>query len=181
MAKLRERYANALLALSEENGTLAEDLQQAILIRDTLKKVDLQSFLLHPQVPDATKEQFFRNTFAGSLSGRLLGFLSLMVRKNREVLILPVLAEYIDLANRRLGIIEAKVVSAVTLTEKQREAIRTVLRKTGMQVEPEPADSGCSAASILIAGRIFDRTVRSICNPPRDRLKREVTDLIPPK
>ncbi|HHU82606.1 MAG TPA: ATP synthase F1 subunit delta [Firmicutes bacterium] len=175
MAKLRERYANALLALSEENGTLAEDLQQAILIRDTLKKVDLQSFLLHPQVPDATKEQFFRNTFAGSLSGRLLGFLSLMVRKNREVLILPVLAEYIDLANRRLGIIEAKVVSAVTLTEKQREAIRTVLtKKTGMQVELKAeVDPGVLGGFyILIAGRIFDRTVRSDLHLLRDRLKR---------
>lgn len=175
MAKLEDRYANALLELSEENGTLKEDLHQAVLVRDTLKNVDVHGFLLHPQIPDAAKEEFFRNVFAGKLSGHLLGFLYLMVRKNRESLILPVLAEYIDRVNRRLGKIEAKVVSAVELTEEQRESIRAVLaKKTGMQVElkAEVDPDVLGGFYILINGRIFDRTVRSDLLMMGERLKR---------
>ncbi len=175
MAKLEDRYANALLELSEENITLEEDLHQAILVRDTLKSEDVHGFLVHPHIPDAAKEEFFRNVFAGKLSERLLGFLHLMVRKNRESLILPALTEYIDRANRRLGKIEAKVVSAVALTEQQRESIHTVLsKKTGMQVElkAEVDPDVLGGFYILINGRIFDRTVRSDLHMMRDRLKR---------
>lgn len=175
MAKLKDRYTNALLELSEENGTLEEDLQQAILVRDTLKSVDVHGFLLHPHIPDAAKQQFFHNTFSEKLSKHLMGFLNLMVRKNRESLIVPALTEYIDRANRCLGKIEAKVVSAKALTEKQLESIRTILsKKTGMQVElkakVDPDVIG--GFYILVDGRIFDRTVRSDLNMMRDRLKR---------
>jgi F-type H+-transporting ATPase subunit delta len=136
MAKLEDRYANALFELSVESDSLEEDLKQAILVRETFKSVDVQGFLVNPDVPDAAKQQLFHNAFSGKISQRLMGFLFLMVRKKREMLIVPVLTEYIERVNRRLGRIEAKVVSAKALTEKQIEAIRTVLsQKIERQVE----------------------------------------------
>lgn len=175
MAKLKDRYANALLELSEEKGTLERDLEEAILVRDTLRNTDVQAFLEHPHVPDTEKHQLFQNAFLKNVSNHLLGFLYLMVRKNREQLIIPALTEYIDRINRRLGKIEAKVVSAKALTDKQIESIRIILsKKLGMQVEIEAQvdPDVIGGFYVLVEGRIFDRTVRSDLNIMKQRLKR---------
>lgn len=175
MAKLKDRYANALLELSVQSGTLEEDLEQAILVRDTLINADVQSFLVHPHVSDAAKQQLFHNAFSEKLVKHLMGFLYLMVRKNRESLIVPALTEYIDRINRRLGRIEAKVVSAKALTEKQIESIRAILaEKIDLQVAVKNTvdPDVIGGFYILVDGRIFDRTVRSDLNMMRDRLKR---------
>lgn len=175
MAKLKERYANALFELAVENGTLETDLEQAILVRDTINNTDLERFLAHPHIPNAVKQQLFQNTFSGKISDQLMGFLDLMVRKNREALIVPALTEYIDRIRRYFGRSEAKVVSAKALSAKQIEAIRAILaRKIKGQVELEayvdPALIG--GFYILVDGRIFDCTVRSDLHMMREHLKR---------
>lgn len=175
MAKLVDRYASALLEISEENGTLEKDLVQAVMVRDALNNPDTQSFLLHPHIPDSAKHQLFHTAFTDDLAKHLMGFLYLLVRKNRESLIVPALDEYIERTNRRLGRIEAKVVSAKPLTEKQIEAIRTVLaKKINLQftikatVDPDVI----GRFYVLADGRIFDGTVRSNLNMMREHLKR---------
>jgi F-type H+-transporting ATPase subunit delta len=175
MAKLEERYANALLELSEGEGTLEKDMEQAISVRDKLKNSDVQAFLLHPYVPDSAKHQLFNDAFSVKLAKHLMGFLYLMVKKDRESLIVPALSEYIERANRRLGRTEAKVVSAKALTEKQIESIRTLLsKKTNMQVEVnakvDPDVIG--GLYVILDGHIFDRTVRTDLNNMKERLKR---------
>ncbi len=174
MAALKDRHANALLEISVESGTLEEDLEQAVLARDMLDNDDVQAFLSHPHIPDSAKEEFFHTTFSGQLSQHLMGFLHLMVRKNRERLIVPVLTEFVERANRRLGRIEAKVVSAKPLNEKQIESIRAVLsKKIGMEIKlralVDPDVIG--GFYILVGGRVFDRTVRSALNDMRQRLR----------
>lgn len=175
MANLKERYANALLELSEEGGALEKDLEQVVLVRDALEEADVQAFLLHPHIPDSAKHQLFQETFSGKLAKHLMGFLYLMVRKNRESLIVPALTEYINCTNRRLGKIEAKVVSAKALTDKQIESIRTALsKKTGKQIKVKATVDPDVIAGfyIIVDGRIFDGTVRSKLNIMRESLKR---------
>ncbi|NLJ57359.1 MAG: ATP synthase F1 subunit delta [Tissierellia bacterium] len=175
MAKLKDRYANALLELSEESGSLEEDLEHAFLIRDALKGPEVQGFLLHPHIPDSDKYKLFHKAFSENIRGHLMGFLHLMVQKNRESLIVPILTEYIDRLNKRLGKIEAKVVSAKALTKKQIELIRTVLsKKMNMEVKVKTTvdPDVLGGFYILVDGRIFDRTVRSELNKMKESLKR---------
>lgn len=175
MAKLKDRYAHALFELSLERDTLQTDLAEAILVREALINNDLQRFLVHPDVPDRAKQQFFRNTFSRQISDRLMGFLDLMVRKNRESLIVPALTEYIDRVNRHLGRTKARVVSARALSEKQIEAIRTILaQKSGGRVEVEATvdPEVIGGFYLLIDGWLFDRTVRSDLHRMREHLKR---------
>ena len=174
MAALKDRHANALLELSQENGTLEEDLELAVFVRDMLDDDEVQAFLLHPHIPDSAKEEFFNNAFSERLSQHLMGFLHYMVRKNQERLIVPVLTEFIQRANRCLGRIEAKAASAKPLNERQIEAIRAILaRKIGMEVKIRAAvdPDVIGGFYILVGGRIFDRTVRSALNDMRQRLR----------
>jgi len=175
MAKLNERYANALLELSDENGNLEEDLNQAILVRDLFKVEDRQAFLTHPNIANSAKYELFETAFSGKISKHLMGFLFLMVQKNRESLIVPALTEFINRANRRLGKTEARVVSAKPLNQNQIESIRTLLAKqTNMDVEikHENDPDVIGGFYILIDGKIFDGTVRTKLNVMKDRLKR---------
>ena len=175
MVGLRGRYANALLELSEEKGTLEKDLEQVILIRDTLDTSETQAFLIHPHIPDSAKHQLFDTAFPDTIHKHLKGFLYLMVRKNRETLIVPALTDFIEAANKRLGKIEAKVVSAKTLTDTQLENIRNILsRKIGMQVKIKATidPDVIGGFYILVDGLIYDGTVRSKLNIMRERLKR---------
>lgn len=177
MAKLKERYADALLDISEANGTLEKDLEQAVLVRDTLKSADAQAFLVHSNAPDSAKRKLIYKAFSGKLAWHLMGFLYFVVGNGHESLIVPVLTEYINRINRRLGRIEAKVVTAKALTEKQIEAIRFILsKKIHMQVEVnvtvDPDVIG--GFYVLIDGRIFDGTVRSELNNMKEHLKRGI-------
>lgn len=175
MAKLKDRYANALLELSEEKGTLENDLEQAVFVRDALEESSVQSFLLYPHVPDTAKHQLFQNAFSDRLAKHLMGFLYLMVRKNREFLIVSSLNEFIYRANKRLGKVEAKVVSAKALTEKQIKTIQTLLsKKNNMQVEVKATvdPDVIGGFYVLVNGYVFDRTVRTDLNNMKERLKR---------
>lgn len=180
MAKLKESYANALLELSEEKGTLEKDLAQAVWVIETINKQDVQFFLEHPHVSDSAKHEFFNNVFSDKLSKNLMGFLYLMVRNNRESLIIPVLSEFADRVNKRLGKVTAKVVSAKPLTEKQIESVRTLLsmklsKEVEIKADVDPDVIG--GFYILVDGRIFDRTVRTDLNNMTERLKRGVMNV----
>ncbi len=175
MAEIKDRYVNALIELSEENDTLEKDLEQAILIRNALNDDDVKAFLVHPHVPDSAKHRLFQNNFSTKITQEFMGFLYLMVRKNRESLIIPVLEEYIVRINKRSGRIEAKIVSAKALTNDQIESIRIVLtRQTGMQIMVHTAvdPDVISGFYILMDGRIFDGTLRSELNMMKEHLKR---------
>ncbi|NLL89022.1 MAG: ATP synthase F1 subunit delta [Firmicutes bacterium] len=90
---------------------------------------------------------------------------------------MPVLTEYIGRLNRRLGKIEARVVSAKPLTDQQVDRIRNVLaKKTSLQVEiyasVDPELIG--GFYVLIDGNIFDGTVRTELEKMKESLKRGI-------
>lgn len=175
MAKLKDRYANALLEISEARDSLETDIEQSALICTTLESAEIQAFLTHPHISTSEKQQFFQNAFSDKLADHLMGFLYLMIRKSREALIVPALREYMTRANRRLGKIEAKVVSAKPLKENQIESIRLLLSKqTNLEVDLKAVSDPdvIGGFYILLDGYIFDGTVRSQLNNMREQLKR---------
>ena len=175
MASLKDRYASALIKLSQETASLENDLDQAIIVRDALSEDYVQPFLLHPHIPDSTKYELFNKAFSQNISNHFMGFLHLVVRKNREAFIVPALEEYIVRAKKLLGKMEAEVVSAKILTKEQIESIRLLLSKqTNMDIEItckiDPDVIG--GYYILINGHIFDGTVRNRLNNMKEHLKR---------
>lgn len=176
MAKLRERYAQALIDLAMENNNIKKTLQEAVLVNDALKKDEVQHFLLHPHVSDSEKHQLFDTSFSEHIDSFLLNFLHLMIDKNREGLIVLTLTELITRIKRQLNQTEAVVVSAKELTEEQVESIRELLtKKTQMdivfQMKVDPDVIG--GFYILIDGLVFDRTVRTQLIKMKEKLKRE--------
>ena len=59
MAKLKDRYANALIELSVENKSLEKDLELVVQVRDRLKEPDVQALINHPHVSKEDKFKIF--------------------------------------------------------------------------------------------------------------------------
>lgn len=174
MAGLKRNYALKLLERSEEDDILEMDLEQASMLRDALGDSKIQVFITDPKVPIFDKHQLFTDFFSGKISDHLMKFLNHMLQKNQESLIIPVLTEYIDWGNRRLGRVEAKVTSAKELTEKQIESIRSILSKqfdmdVEVKVSVDPELIG--GFYVLADGHIFDGTVKSDLNNMKRMLK----------
>jgi F-type H+-transporting ATPase subunit delta len=164
MADLKNRYAAALFEMSLESGRLDGHMAQAALVLDTLKNDRLESFLVHPHIPNATKHELLQTLFADKISDDLMGFLFLAVKKSREAIIAPALSAYIDMGNRHGQKTVAQVVSAQALGRDQLSALAAVLsKKLGKQVEirPEVDPALIGGLYIHVDGHLIDRTVRT--------------------
>jgi F-type H+-transporting ATPase subunit delta len=93
-----------------------------------------------------------------------MGFLHLAVSKNREKIIIPVLNDFIDMANNHIRKTTATVVSAVPLREEQVSALANLLsRKLNKQVDIvqriDPSVIG--GIYINVDGYYIDKTIKS--------------------
>lgn len=175
MAKLENRYANALLELALEDGTLEQELEQAIRMREIFDDAEVLTFFEHPHVPDADKQALIDSTFGDRMADHLRGLMYLTIRKSREKVIVPILDIFITQGNRHLGRIDAHVVSAAPLNEDELASIRRILEKRSdmaitLHTTVDPDVLG--GFYILMDGFVFDATIRSELNKIRERLKR---------
>lgn len=175
MASLKKRYADALLELSKEDGSLEKDLEEIVFVRNILEDADVQDYLVHPHVLDSDKKHLFQKAFSDKVSNNLMGFFCIMVDNKREYLIVPVLKQYIEEANKILGKIEARVVSANELTDKQIDEIAIKLSKlTDMEISIKTTVDPDLIAGfyVLLDGHIYDGSLRNKLNNMKESLKR---------
>lgn len=176
MAKLRQRYAKELFSLSKDANRLEEDLQEANLMKEILDDKDIQLFLINPHIPKEDKHDLLHNALREIVNSDLLKFISRIIDNNRETLILPVLNEFIKIANQETGRIHGQIVSAIEIDPIQLERIQAILsEKTQMKVTLNPVvdPEVIGGFYIHIDGFIFDRTIRTELNNLTRQLKRE--------
>ena len=163
MAKLVSKtYGEALFELALEDGTLATITEEVDLVRDALaENPDLLRLLGHPKIDKQEKISVIENIFKGRVSDSLVGFLVLIVQKDRYN-DLDGIFEYFQATVREyknIGV--ASVTSAVQLTEEQKKQVEDKLLQTTKYSQFEIA---YSVDKSLIGGmviRIGDRVVDS--------------------
>ena len=163
MAQLSTRYGRALYELALESGDLDVCLAQALTVRDVLADPKCRRILEHPHISAAEKRTFLQEAFDRGLHAHLTNFMGLLITKNRGEILMSALTVFIDLGNQAKGRTEARVVSAVHLSERQILAIQALLvRKLGKEValfaEVDPALIG--GFSIHVDGNLVDGSVR---------------------
>ena len=164
MAQLSNRYAAAIFQLSMERSKIDEYLDQALLIRDVLSDDDCQSIITNPRISAAEKRSFFDEVFSNHVSIDLMGFLHLTLVKNRETQIIPILSDFIDMANAHNRKTTATVVSAVELGPRQIGSLAALLsRKLSKQVDivQKVDTSVIGGLYINVDGYFIDRTIKT--------------------
>ena len=176
MAKLISKtYGEALYELAiEENkvDSFAEEVQtlQAVLEENS----ELDSLMNHPKIIKEDKLQVMKNIFAGRIDSQLLGFLSLIVTKDRYHEVLRILQYFLDRVKELKGIGVAHVTTAEALKEEQKRQVVAKLLETTkyQQMEMHYAVDTALIGGMVI--RIGDRVVDSSIRTKLEELQRKL-------
>jgi F-type H+-transporting ATPase subunit delta len=177
MADLGIRYANALFGISQESGLHKEYLEQAQLLFDNLKSEEALLILTHPRISTDEKFDFIYKAFNGQIHQDFMGFIRLVISKNREAFLLPALDKLINMIKRYQNQTTARVVSAVPLTDTQAEQLTGILsrklaKKVDLTVIVDPEQ--IAGISVHVDGYFVDRTVKTMLRDMKDEISKKI-------
>jgi F-type H+-transporting ATPase subunit delta len=128
-------YSKAMLDLAEQQGeadSLLEELEG--LVEYLGRNPELEQFLASPLVEDEDRGKVLEKAFRGKTSDLLLDSLQVVNRKGRLSLLRAIVEGYLAEHRKLRGMVEARVRTAVPLSEALRTRVReSVARHTGRQ------------------------------------------------
>ena len=167
MAKLvGATYGEALFELAVEEGREEELMNEVILLRELLSEnPDFGKLMNHPKVLKEDKLEVLEAVFKGRVSEELVGFLHLIVSKDRYGEIDSLLDYFIDEVKQVKGIGVAYVATALDLSEaKKKEVEQKLLSTTSftrMEMHYQVDESLIGGMVIRIGDRVVDSSIRS--------------------
>jgi F-type H+-transporting ATPase subunit delta len=156
-------YSRALLELAEKQSVADVVLAELGEIAGLVERDErFAGFIASPLVDPDDRERFLEKVFRGRAADVLVDALQVMNRKGRLALLPTLAAVYHEDHEALRGRVEARVVSAVKLTEAASERLRrTLARSTGLTVDlVESVDPGLLGGLVVRVGdRKYDGSV----------------------
>ncbi len=176
MAKLISKtYGDALFELAVEENKIDVLLEEIEQLQNVLRQnEDFGRLMNHPKIIKEEKIQVAKNVFEGRISKELLGFLTIIISKDRYKEIDEILAYFIAEVKKCKGIGIATVTTAIPLKEDQCKKIEQKLLNT---TEYKSMEMHYETDTALIGGmviRIGDRVVDSSISTKLTELQREL-------
>ena len=167
MAKLvSTTYGEALFELAAENNKEEEFLGEITALKGLLKEnPEFGSLMNHPKILKEEKLKVLEDVFSGRISRELLGFLHLVVAKDRYGEIDGILDFFIGKVKQHQGIGIANVATAVSLNEDQKKEIENKLLATTpldrMEMHYQVEEDLIGGMVIRIGDRVVDSSVKT--------------------
>lgn len=167
MAKLISKtYGDALFELAVEKDkvdVLLEEIEQ--LKRVLSENEDFGRLMNHPKIIKEEKIQVAKDVFSGRISDELLGFLTIIITKDRYKDIDAILDYFIAEVKRYKGIGIATVTTAVPLKEEQCKKIEQKLldttQFTKMEMHYQLDESLIGGMVVRIGDRVVDSSIKT--------------------
>ncbi|MCR4990007.1 MAG: F0F1 ATP synthase subunit delta [Lachnospiraceae bacterium] len=179
MAKLvSNTYGEALFELAVEEGKEDLFLEEIGVIRGALNEnPDLSKLMNHPRILKEEKLEVIKNIFKGRICDELLGFLNIIVTKDRYSEIDGILDYFISEIKALKGIGVASVKTATELSDSLKKAIEEkLLQTTGYKsMEMDYTVDPDLIGGIVI--RIKDRVVDSSVQTKLNKLQHELLNV----
>jgi F-type H+-transporting ATPase subunit delta len=122
------RYAKALMSISEEKGTFDAVVKDVSFVRNTIEQSkELRIFLKSPIITDSKKLDVLKEVFQSHIGEELNNFLIFLVEKGRENILQDICNRFIALSNKKLNQVDVDVISAIELSETQKQNIKSRL------------------------------------------------------
>ncbi len=143
--KVARRYTLALFELTEELKLTAKVVKDFTdLVNSIDRSKELRLLLKTPIINSSKKGIVLDVLFKGKVQDLTLKFITLLTKKERENILYDIAKDFLDLVNEKHGIIEAKIRTAVEITEKDKKhLIEKLSVYTGKEVH---ADFGVDKA-----------------------------------
>ena len=175
--KLAKNYAEALFSLSEELGTTADVLRDIEICRDVLLlNPSYKNLTDTPAISVPEKLSLISAAF-GSLNESVVNLLKILCEKH-EVHSFPEIAkEYVALYQESRGICPAEIISAVALTDVQKEKIKLKLEKaTGktIVIRSTVDKNLLGGIKLRFMGKQLDGTLKARLTAIEDGLKNTI-------
>ncbi|GHU41924.1 F0F1 ATP synthase subunit delta [Clostridia bacterium] len=179
MAKLVSKtYGDALFELAVESSRMDELLAEVEAVSAILAaNGEFLKLMNHPKIVKEEKQRILDEVFAGQISKGLMGFMRVLVLKDRYDQVESVFSYFVAQVKEYKSIGTAVVSSAFPLTEIQKWKIEDKLLKTTKYVS---FDISYQTDESLIGGmiiRIGDRVVDSSVSGKLARLRRELSKI----
>ena len=178
MAKLISKtYGDALFELAIEKDKVDVLLQEIEQLQEVLSENDEFGRLMnHPKIIKEEKIQVARDVFEGRISEELLGFLTIIITKDRYKDIDAILDYFVAEVKRYKGIGVATVTTAVPLKEEQCKKIEQKLLDTTeykkMEIHYQLDESLIGGMVVRIGDRVVDSSIKTKLNElQKDLLK----------
>ncbi len=158
-------YAAALYSLARENHSEKETLEELRLIESVFEGApEYAAFLAAPAIPKSERLGSLGQAFEGSLSEFTMSFLSLLCEQGCAGLLSECAEEFEKMYNESAGLARAEVVSAVPLSDDQKQRLRTKLetlsgRKLNIRWRTDPQLLG--GVTVDIEGLRIDGSLRT--------------------
>ncbi len=176
--RISYRYANSLMQLAEEKKIFKKVTDDAELIFNTLNSSkELRSVLKSPVIKSNNKKSLLQKIFEKKISDETASFVSFVVEKNREDILFDIFKEFIALADKKNGIVKAKVVSASDLNDQLRQRMTDDLsKKTNKKVSANyNVDANLIGGFIVrIEDTVYDASVKHQLNLLRKKFSEEI-------
>ncbi len=181
MAKLISKtYGDALFELATEENKVDELFEEIQQLRAILKKNDEFGRLMeHPKIIKEEKLTVLNNVFKGKISDELLGFMTIIISKDRYQEMDEILEYFTMEVKKYKGIGVATVTTAIQLRDEQRAKIERRLLDTtsykSMEMHYKQDAALIGGMVIRIGDRVVDSSIRTKLNElQRDLLKVQI-------
>lgn len=170
MAKLvAKTYGEALFELAMEEKRGGQFLEEVEAVRRIQNEnPDFDRFMLHPGIPREEKLKFLEKVLKGRLSDEMVGFLEIVIRKERYRDLQNIFQYFIDQMKDEEKIGTAYVTTAVELNPAQKERIKARLLKTTsyrtMELHYQVDPQIIGGMVIRIKDRVVDSSIRTKLN-----------------
>ncbi|MDE7017576.1 MAG: F0F1 ATP synthase subunit delta [Lachnospiraceae bacterium] len=181
MAKLISKtYGDALFELAVEENKVDSLLKEIGVLQAVLKENDeFGKLMTHPKINKDEKLQVVTDVFKGRVSDELLGFLTIIISKDRYQEIDEILSYFLSEVKKYKGIGVATVTTAVPLREEQCKKIEQKLLDTtnykSMEMNYELNAALIGGMVIRIGDRVVDSSISTKLNElQKDLLKVQI-------
>lgn len=167
MAKLvSSTYGDALFDLALEENRIPEFKNEVTALKQILlENEELSTLLDHPRIAKEEKLAFIDKVFGGRASGEMLGFLHIIVEKDRQQALIPVLDHFLHRVREHEGMGIVHVTSAIELSPAQKKAVEDKLLKTtkydSLDIDYVVSPDILGGLVIRIGDRIVDSSLKS--------------------
>lgn len=165
MSQVVSPYAEALMSMAKANDLTDRIAEDMSFLHDALEASDdLSSFLANPLLPDDAKKEVLRQVASEQVHPYTLNFLMVLVDRKRILLLSDVCNRYKELLRQLNQTVLAEVVSAVPISDEQKDAVRqkvidiTGARAAELETSVDPDLIG--GVVIKVGSQVFDASLR---------------------
>ncbi len=176
MTEIAKEYAEALFLLACEEGE-EEEIMTALEEVNALfgENPELRELFSSPAIPQKERLEAIGAILGGNLPTHVLSFLQLLCEKGRIRAFESCVEEYRSLLRLRESVINAKVITAVPLTEQELQGlVRSLEKKSGKTVIPDCSVDPSLLGGVIveIEGTVMDGSLRHRLHEVKEVMKR---------